>query len=133
MAVVWLSFPPKPIAVSPSPVFVTLTVLADQDAEPDASAPVALVAQLMKSDDFGLDVALSVGARRDPGHDAKHGGHADCGEHHIPLHSNLHFKKVPRLKNYFPTDEPVVNCPDPGTGSARTTMWKAANVRMRTA
>jgi hypothetical protein len=74
---------------------MTLLVLADQDAEPDASAPVALVAQLVKSNDFGLDCALSVSARRDAGHGAQHGGHAGCGEYHIPLHFNLHLKSPP--------------------------------------
>jgi hypothetical protein len=36
---------------------VALFVLADQDAEPDAGAPVAAVAELMETNDLCLDVA----------------------------------------------------------------------------
>jgi hypothetical protein len=56
-----LSFPPKPISVRPAPVGVTLAVFADENAESDARAPVALVAQLVQANDLGFDVALCAG------------------------------------------------------------------------
>jgi hypothetical protein len=50
--------------VGPSPIGVTLLVLADQDAEPDTRPPVALIAQLMKPDHFCFNRALRSRSRR---------------------------------------------------------------------
>jgi hypothetical protein len=98
MAVICLFFPPPPIGVSLSPIRVTLLVLADQDAEANASAPVALVAQLMKSEYFSLDIALSQNSGRRCRHGNQHRGNAGCREDHIPFHSNLHFRFTPGMK-----------------------------------
>jgi hypothetical protein len=108
MAVIRLSFPPPPIGVSPAPIGVPLLVLADQDAEANAGAPVALFAQLVKSDHFSLGVALSLRPRRDQGHGNQHRGNAGCREHHIPFHFNLHFRPA-RCWNYFGADELTLN------------------------
>jgi len=108
MAVIRLFFPPPPIGVSPAPVGVTLLVLADQDAESNAGAPVALVAQLVKSEDFSLNVALSLRSRRGQRHRNQHRGNTGCREHRIPFHFNLHFRPA-RSENYLPADEPTLN------------------------
>jgi hypothetical protein len=49
-----------------TPVRMTLPVLADQDAEADASAFVAPITKLMEADHLGFDVALRVSRRGVP-------------------------------------------------------------------
>ena len=46
-----------------TPVRMTLPVLADQDAEADASALVAPITKLMEADHLGFDVALRLSRR----------------------------------------------------------------------
>jgi hypothetical protein len=46
-----------------TPVRMTLPVLADQDAEADASALVAPITKLMEADHLGFDVALRMSRR----------------------------------------------------------------------
>jgi hypothetical protein len=87
-----LFFPPKPFAVRLSPIRVTLLILADQDAETNASAPVALFAQLVKSNQFSLGAALSLNPRRDCGNGNQYCGDAGGREYRISsyLHIHLH-------------------------------------------
>jgi hypothetical protein len=40
---------------------MTLAIFANEDTESHARAPVALVAQLVKADNFGFDIALRHG------------------------------------------------------------------------
>jgi hypothetical protein len=88
MAIFWLFFPPPPIGVRSAPVSVTLLVLADQDAETNAGAPVAFVAQLVKPYDFSLGVALRLSTRRNCRHSTQHRYNAGCRDDHFTFSSN---------------------------------------------